>query len=111
MTTASNRLTSTALWLGGGIVLHDFVLAPLVVVIGVIAVRVVPDRHRAVAAVAFLVWGAVTVAVANVLSGQGGKPGMDSLLNRPYLTSWLVLTAVAVGAAMVAGVIRTRRRS
>ena len=105
------RLTSTALWLGGGIVLHDFVLAPLVVVIGVIAVRVVPDRHRAVAAVAFLVWGAVTVAVANVLSGQGGKPGMDSLLNRPYLTSWLVLTAVAVGAAMVAGVIRTRRRS
>ncbi len=106
-----DRLTSTGLWLGGGIVLHDFVLAPLVVVIGVVAARIVPDRHRAVAAVAFLVWGAVTVAVANVLSGQGGKPGMDSLLNRPYLTSWLVLTAVVVGAATVAGVIRTRRRS
>jgi hypothetical protein len=105
-----DRLRSATLWLAGGIVLHDFVLAPLVVVVGVLAARVLPKHHRPVAAVAFLVWGTITVAVANVLSGLGGKPGMDSLLHRPYLTSWLVLTALVWGGAVVVGLIRARRR-
>ena len=87
-----DRLRSAALWLVGVVVLHDAVLAPVVVVLGVVATTVLPRRHRVVAAVAFLVWGTLTVTVANVLSGVGGKPGMDSLLNRPYVSAWLVLT-------------------
>ena len=66
--------------------LHDAVLAPVVVALGVVAARALPQQHRAVAAIAFLVWGTLTLAVANVLSGVGGKPGMDSLLHRPYVT-------------------------
>ena len=87
-----DRLVSTALWLAGVVVLHDVVLAPLVVVLGIVAAKMLPRRHRAMAAVAFLVWGTLTLAVANVLSGMGGKPGMDSLLHRPYVGAWLVLT-------------------
>ena len=104
----ADRLWSTALWLAGVVVLHDAVLAPLVVVLGVAATTALPRRHRAVAAVAFLVWGTVTLAVANVLAGVGGKPGMDSLLHRPYVTAWLVLSglvlvAVVASAAMMTG--------
>ncbi len=102
-----DRLQSTALWLIGVVVLHDAVLAPLVVALGVVAVRVLP-RHRAVAAVAFLIWATATLAVANVLSGVGGKPDMDSLLNRPYVGAWLVLTGVMLGVAIAAAAIRSR---
>lgn len=96
----ADRLWSAALWLAGVVVLHDVVLAPVVVVLGVGAARVLPQRRRAVAAVAFLVWGTVTLAVANVLSGVGGKPGMDSLLHRPYVAAWLVLSGLVLVAAV-----------
>ena len=104
-----DRLQSTALWLVGVVVLHDAVLAPLVVALGVVAVKVL-QRHRAVVAVGFLVWATVTLAVANVLSGVGGKPDMDSLLNRPYVSAWLVLTGLAVVGAVVTAAFRARLR-
>ena len=93
-----DNLRSTALWFVGVVVLHDVVLAPIVVVIGVVAARTL--ERRAVAAVAFLIWGTLTLAVANVLSGVGGKPDMDSLLNRPYVSAWLVLSGVALAGAL-----------
>ncbi len=105
-----DRLRSAALWLVGVVVLHDAVLAPVVVVLGVVATTVLPRRHRVVAAVAFLVWGTLTVTVANVLSGVGGKPGMDSLLNRPYVSAWLVLTGVLLVGAVASVAIMARGR-
>jgi hypothetical protein len=107
----ADRLASTALWLAGSVILHDFVLAPLVVVVGLVAAKVFPDRRRAVAAIAFLVWATLTVAVANVLLDVGGKPGMDSLLHRPYVVSWLVLTAGVVVAAVAVHGLRSSRAS
>lgn len=105
-----DRLRSAAVWLAVGVLLHDLVLAPLVVGVGVVATRLLPKHHRPVAAIAFLVWGTVTVAVANVLSGQGGKPGMDSLLHRPYLASWLALTVLVWAGAAGVAVIKARHR-
>ncbi|MFZ0139884.1 MAG: hypothetical protein WAL70_02280 [Aeromicrobium sp.] len=93
-----DKLRSTILWLVGVVVLHDAVLAPIIVVIGVVAARTL--RRRSVAAVAFLIWGTLTMAVANVLSGVGGKPDMDSLLNRPYVSAWLVLSVGIIVAAL-----------
>ncbi len=108
----ADRLWSAALWLAGVVVLHDIVLAPLVVVLSVLAAKVLPRRHRAVAGIAFLVWGTVTLAVANVLSGVGGKPGMDSLLHRPYLAAWLALSGlVAVSAVASAVMMKGRHRT
>ena len=105
-----DRLQSTSLWLVGVVVLHDAVLAPLVVALGVVAVKVLPRNHRALAAVVFIVWATVTLAVANVLSGLGGKPDMDSLLNRPYVSAWLVLTGLVVVGVVVTAAFRARLR-
>ena len=62
------------------------------------------------AAVTFLIWGTLTLAVANVLSGLGGKPDMDSLLNRPYVSAWLMLTGLMFVGALVASILRARLR-
>ncbi|MEV7397513.1 hypothetical protein [Aeromicrobium sp. NPDC092404] len=96
----SDQLISMGTWLVGGVILHDAVIAPVTVLLGVVAARVLPGRTYAVAAIAFLVWATLTVTVANVLSGQGGKPDNDTVLNRPYGLSWLILTAVVVIAAL-----------
>jgi hypothetical protein len=99
-----DQLTSEAFWLAGGVVLHDAVLAPVVVLIGYGASRVLPAHFRSATATAFLVWGTLTVAFLPVLSGQGGKPGNDTILGKPYVLSWVVMTLVlavyAVGRSL-----------
>ena len=104
----TDRLRSTGLWLVGVVVLHDAVLAPVVVVLGTLAASYLPTRHRAVVAVAFIVWATITLAVANVLSGVGGKADMESLLHRPYVSAWLVMTGAVLASATVAAVVMSR---
>ena len=104
-----DQLLSAVTWLAAGVVVHDGILAPAVIGIGVVLARVTPAYARKPVTVGLIVWGTVTIAVANVLSGQGGKPDNDSILNRPYFLSWLVLTVVMfVGIAAYAAVLRRR---
>jgi hypothetical protein len=103
------QLLSTGIWLAGGILLHDAVLAPLTVALGVAASRLLPGHYRAATGLAFLVWATLTITFIPVLSGQGGKPDNDTLLDQPYLISWLVLTGVLAGAAVIAAQRRKRR--
>jgi len=107
-----DQLLSAVTWLAAGVVVHDGILAPAVIGIGVVLARVTPAFARKPVTVGLIVWGTVTIAVANVLSGQGGKPDNDSILNRPYFSSWLVLTVVMfVGIAAYAAVLRRRTKA
>ena len=96
-------------YLAGGVVLHDFVLAPIVAVIGVLAARTVPDTWRGPLAVAVVVWGTVTLMAVPVLGRFGALADNPTLLDRSYLTSWLVGTAVVLVAVAVAGSVRSAR--
>jgi len=103
------QLTSEAFWLAGGVVLHDALLAPVVVAIGFVASRVLPRPLRSSSATAFLVWGTLTIAFLPVLSGWGGKPGNDTVLGRPYVLSWIVMTLVLAAGAVGAALLHRRR--
>ncbi len=103
------ELVSLGAWLLGSVVLHDLLLAPLSVALGLGAARVLPAHARRPAAVAFLVWAALTVAFVNVLSGQGGKPDNPTLLGRPYGWSWVALSLVLLLAAVLASYRRRPR--
>lgn len=104
------QLTSEAFWLAGGVILHDAVLAPVVVGIGYLASRLLPGHFRSSTATAFLVWGTLTITFLPVLSGQGGKPGNDTILGKPYVLSWIIMTLVLVGYSVAAALWRRRRR-
>ena len=104
----SSQLISVGSFLVGGVILHDAVLAPITVGLGVLAARLLPGHFRAAAGIAFLLWGTLTLAFFNVLSGQGGKPDNSSVLDRPYALSWLAMTGVLAGAAIIAAL---RRRA
>ena len=104
-----DQLLSAAIWLASGVVLHDFVLAPIVLVLVAVGARVVPTGFRAAAAAGLVVLGTATVIAIPVLSGMGERPDNDSLLNRDYWTGWLVLAVVVVVAVVAGGLVRARR--
>lgn len=96
------RWRSQVVWLASGVLAHDAVIAPLVVILGVAAARLWRPRARATIAAGFVVWATVTVAVANVLLPVGGRPDNPSLMNRPYVLAWLAFTGVVIAATSIA---------
>ena len=104
-----DQLLSAAIWLAAGVVLHDFVLAPIVLVVVLLGGRLLPERFRAAAVIALVVLGSATLFAIPVLGGFGERPDNPSLLNRHYWIGWLVLAAVVVAGAVAAG-LRSRSR-
>jgi hypothetical protein len=102
------QLVGAAKWLVAGVVLHDFVLAPLTLVLVAGAARLLPASHRAPAAVGLVVLGSVTLLAIPVLGSFGAQVHNPSLLDRRYVLGWLVLAALTVACVLVAGARRRR---
>lgn len=100
---------SLGLWLAGGVLGHDALLAPVVVALGVLATRLAPPASRAPLAVALIVWGCITLVAVPVLGRFGALSDNPTLLDRPYLTSWLLVTGFVAVAVVVASLVRSHR--
>ena len=104
------NVVRAAFWLAGGVAVHDVLLAPVTIVLVVIAARFLPDWARAPATIGFVVLATVTVVAIPVLGRFGARPDNPTLLDRNYLMGWLIIaiiTSLAVGAT----VLRGRRRA
>lgn len=97
------QLVSSVVWLAGVVVVHDAVLSPFVLLLGLLGSRLLAPRWRTPVVVAFVVWGAMTLVALPVLSGMGERPDNPSLLDRPYLVAWWVGTATVSVAALAYG--------
>ncbi|MFF0271530.1 hypothetical protein [Kribbella sp. NPDC004536] len=96
-------LVRLPLWLGGAVVVDDFVLAPLTIGVGWVVARWShrPGAHRTVGVVrATLVAAGVTSLIALPLLWRQGTGVNPTVLPRDYLRDWLLLeaTIVLVGA-------------
>ena len=109
--------TSLAIWLAGGVVAHDVLVAPLVVLLGWLAAPRLPGALRGPAAVVLLVAGAVTLMSMPLWLGQllGRLPTAQNPTVDPFdyprnLATVLaaVLAAVVVGAGAAAWLRRRR---
>jgi hypothetical protein len=89
-------LVDTAIWLAGGIVLHDFVLVPLTLLLGVVLVRLLPANRRAPVAGGLVVLGTVTLMAVPVLGGWGANADNPTILDRSYPAGWLVVAGVTI---------------
>jgi hypothetical protein len=94
-------LVDTAIWLAGGIVLHDFVLVPLTLLLGVVLVRLLPANRRALVAGGLVVLGTVTLMAVPVLGGWGANADNPTILDRDYTTGWSVVAAVILVVVLV----------
>jgi hypothetical protein len=109
--TRGHDLVDVAVWLAAGVVLHDAVLAVATVLLGAVALRVLPHPSRAPAVVGFVVLGSVTLLAVPVLGRFGARTDNPTLLDRDYTAGWLVLAGLTVLAVVVATLVRSRRDS
>ena len=109
LVTRGHDLDNVVVWLVAGVVLHDGVLAVATIVLGAIAVRLVPPPARAPLAVGFVVLGSVTLLAVPVLGRFGERPDNTTLLDRDYTAGWLVLAAITAVAVVAASLVRSRR--
>ncbi len=109
-----DQLVSTGLWLGGGVIAHDLVIAAIALVVVGLAARVLPQAARAPAAVALVVLGPLTLIAVPFLGRFGAKDDNATLLNRSYVTGYLVLVGLVllvIAGGAVARAVRARRGS
>lgn len=103
-------LISIAIWLAGGVVVHDFILAPIILALVAATLIVLPQRFRAVGAFALIVIGTVTIVAIPVLGRFGALPDNPTLLPRNYGAGWLVFVGVVAVACAAWAIYETRRR-
>ena len=104
-------LVDTAVWLAGGAVLHDFVLVPLTLLLGLALVRLLPANLRAAVAGGLVVLGTVTLMAVPVLGGWGANADNPTILDRNYPVGWLVVAGVTMLVVVMTIVLRAGRRS
>ena len=89
-------LLDAGLWLAGGVVLHDAVVAPLTVLATLGLRRVLPARSWTTVTVGLVVLLTVTLTAVPVLGRFGARPDNPTLLDRDYTGGWLVLALLVV---------------
>jgi hypothetical protein len=102
-------LVNVVLWLAGGVVVHDAVLAPLVVLLAVVVLPRLPSWSRAPAVAGFVVLLSVTLLAVPALGRFGARDDVPSLLDRPYGVLWLGFAALVLLVVVVASLWRRRR--
>jgi hypothetical protein len=95
-------------WLIGGVVAHDGLLAPAVLLLCAAGATALPRWSRGPAIAALVVLGSVTLAGIPVLGRFGARADNRTLLDRPYLAGWLVLAGLVLSTAVIAAVVRRR---
>ena len=100
--TGWDNLWATAIWLGGGVVVHDLLFVPLVLLACAVLGRLLPERVRRPALVGAIVLGAVTIATVPTLGRFGARPDNPTLLDRDYATGWLVVAGLTLVGVLVA---------
>ena len=110
MLSRGHDLLNLVLWLAGGVVLHDGVLALVVLAVGTVAVRLLPRPAKAPAVVGFVVLGSVTLLAVPVLGRFGARSDNPTLLDRDYTVGWLVLAGLVLVGVVTASLVGSRRR-
>lgn len=98
---------SALTWFVGGVVLHDALLVPLTLLVGVLLLRVVPGTYRGLVQGALVVSAVLALALLPLMSGRGRTPSNLSQQPLPYTRNlllvligvWLVTAALALWRA------------
>jgi hypothetical protein len=102
-------LVVLALWLIGALIIHDGLLSPAVVGVGVALRRWVPDRGRRYLQFGLIMAAMVTVIAVPMIYRANREPPSKALLLQNFSTNLTVLLAILGGATLVAYAIRVAR--
>ena len=103
------QVLAVLVWVVGGLVVHDGIIAPVVVVLGVLAARRAAPWLRVPLLWALVVLGPLTLIAVPVLGKPGARPDNPTLLDRNYVLGYAVLVILVLGASAVAALRRRRQ--
>lgn len=90
-------LVRIAVWAAAGVILHDFVFAPLCAALGFAGRRLLPQPWRTPVAVAALCSVVLALLAIPVYDKPGARPDNPTVLDRDYVTGlWIALAVVWV---------------
>lgn len=99
---------SVFLWLAGGVVVHDAVLAPLAILIGLVVLPRVPQAWRPAFRGGLLALGVLALLGVGVFMGAAGRRN-DSVVPQEPLAAVLVALAVVVVGVVIGGLVSAHR--
>ncbi len=102
-------LLNLAIWMGGGVIANDGLIAVICLVAGAVTMRVLPKRARGLAAVGFVILGTISVVAIPFLGRFGAREDNPTLLDRDYVGAYLVLVVVVVVLLTVIAMYRVGR--
>ena len=109
----SNRIdtrpASLARFVVGGALLHDLVVAPLVLVLAAVVVKLVPGRARPIVQAALVVTAAVALFSFPLVRGYGLAARNPTSLPHNYALNLAVVLGVVWAVAALALALRWRR--
>jgi hypothetical protein len=103
-----DNLGQAGIWLVGGVLLHDGLVAPATIAACFLAGRAWRGSPPAPVVVGALVLGTVTVVAVPVLGRFGARADNPTLLDRNYVLGWLVLATLTVVVSGVAALVRRK---
>lgn len=101
-------LVALLLWLVVAVLLHDALIAPLTVGVGVVLTRL-PARGRRYVQGALIVAALVTVIAIPLIARPGTPPVVKTLLLRDYAGNLAILLGLVVGVSLVLYALRVLR--
>ena len=113
VTAGKTHPPAAAIWFAGGVVAHDAVFVPVVLLGAAAVVRFVPRVARPVVQSALFVSGSVFLVALPLVWGLGGNAGNPSTNPLPYGRNLAIVLAVvwAVAAVLVVRRVLRARRS
>ncbi len=88
-------------WLVGALVIHDGLLSPLIVGIGVALHRLVPDRARRYLQGGLVAGGLVTVVAVPLIYRQDSQPAAKALLQQRFGANLATLLTLMAGLTLL----------
>lgn len=109
--TATAEKVGLVKWLAGSVILHDGIIAPIVVAIGWALAKYVPSRGRAYIQGGLAVAGIVALFTLPMIYRRGKSQPGTTLLTRNYGESLLIVLALVAVGTVIAYAMRVRRDS
>lgn len=102
-------LVWVAIWLVAALIIHDGIVSPLVLMIGVALRRFVPDRGRRYLQAGLIVAAVVTVIALPLMYRRDSQPPSKALLLQNYPLNWALLLGLIGAGVLILYAIRVAR--
>ena len=103
------KLVDLVKWLAGALVIHDGIIAPVVVAVGWVIAHVVPPRARRYLQTGLIVGALITIVAIPLIYRRGSQPISKAILLRNYGGNLTILLGIVGGLCLLAYAVHVAR--